>query len=147
MLQWYLLSDKYPLNQHEDLIKQCLTMGTLPGQNQDYRNGGLQCIDEIQCSCVYPIWIIIFLIGECMTVVNRSSLSFLPIHIILCRNRYSINPDCNAYHFAFFWYVFTPLVSILDCFSSFELKYWVFQRRTFLWTLFWMVQDAGSTFT
>lgn len=108
MLQWYLSSDKYPLNQHEDLIKQWLTTGTLPGQNQDYRNGGCTCIDDIQCSCVYPIWVIIFLIGECMTVVNRTSSSFLPIHIILCRNRYSINPDCKCLPFCF----------LLICFHS-----------------------------
>lgn len=65
-------------------------------------------IDEVQCSCVYAIWTIIFLIGECLTVVNRSSLSFPPIHIILCRNRYSINPDCKCLSFCF----------LLICFHS-----------------------------
>lgn len=53
-------------------------------------------VEEVHCLCIYPIWTIIFFIGECMTVVNRSPLSFLPIHIIQCRNRSSINPDCKC---------------------------------------------------
>lgn len=102
-------------------------------------------IYEGQCSWVYPIWSMLFLIGECMTVVNRSSLSFLPIHMILCRNRYSINPDCKCLSFCF----------LLICFHSSCQYSWLLFK---FWTevlsiskedmpLFWVVQGASSTLT
>lgn len=76
---------------------------------------------------------------------NRSSLSFLPIHMILCRNRYSINPDCKCLSFCF----------LLICFHSSCQYSWLLFK---FWTevlsiskedmpLFWVVQGASSTLT
>ena len=65
----------------------------------------------------------LFFTGEQMTVVNKSSLSFLPIDIILLRSRSSINSDLSVY---FFSEISLLLLSLLDCFSSFEWKYLAF---------------------
>lgn len=83
--------------------------------------------------------------GEWMKVVNRHPRIFL--HVILHRNRNTINLGCKCLSFCFFlMYFFISLATCFDWSSSSELKYLLFQRRMPLWTLFWMVQGVGLAF-